>query len=937
MVAIPGGPEPYSSPKGVAGVVDRITKARSKEQSIVFRMTDLESGAVAQARKTLYGNIMKLVNYKRLRMFVHGDGRTLPANPEDKISPIQLYIKFGADVNNYYEYGQEIYAGWAALNEVDIDLDALTRTKFSDEKKVDVPERPGGYYKVQGNPSLNTIRYFRVGVKNNGVFSWTGEIWLDEMRVSGVRQDAGTALRLSTSIKVADLFSINGNWESKDADFHDIKTQFGTGNSRESQNYSGVLNVDKLLPQSLGISLPVDARASFSKNIPKYFPKTDVLTNYSNASISDKLSSLFGLKKLSEELESQVSYSEVFGIGTTIKRRLKSDAWYLYYTLDQLSFDVDYSLKKSRDYQTAFRRSEQWRFSFSYPIPYGKNNFIEPFNIMKDLPVLSELADQKIYYSPSATSLSLNISDQTQESQLRSESKTTRTVNRTSTRKGSMGYRLLPSVNMTLNRTHKADADFVNLSGKQLWKSIFTKLDFGLDTDISQSFKLDYKPKLVKWLTTDYSYSADFRYYFVNLTKNQKRSSNKISRRASFSFSPSQLANMIYTPEGSKPSKSTRKSRPKRSVKKEDPKKDSEDKEKIDDTKKEDSEEDETQFKIPNPLLWIFGFFDSWKKVQTSYSWNENVTNSFVSNIPSWKYQLGFTQDPGVPQDTSFGNILVGPSVTDTRSLRSSMNFDFAKNLQVTFSHEYSISETSNDKTRTGNKSSTFLAWGEDPTEGFDGLAGDIRGFVPDWTVKLTGLENFLFFKEIAKSVTLEHSRTGKYTTSEKLANNELVPSAETFAHSYQPFIGINITWFGDVRSTIRFNEGSTFNFKSAGGATRSENSSFSITGSYATSGGFQIPIPIWPFKGATFKNEINFSLSFDRSVNKTFQKQLNQTSFQENQNNTSWKLRPSATYRFNKRVSGSLYYETGVTENKISGKFSWNEFGITVNIAIRD
>jgi hypothetical protein len=31
------------------------------------------------------------------------------------------------------------------------------------------------------------------------------------------------------------------------------------------------------------------------------------------------------------------------------------------------------------------------------------------------------------------------------------------------------------------------------------------------------------------------------------------------------------------------------------------------------------------------------------------------------------------------------------------------------------------------------------------------------------------------------------------------------------------------------------------------------------------------------------------------------------------------------------------MFYEMGATQNKISGEYSWNEFGITVNIAIRD
>jgi hypothetical protein len=935
-VAIPGGPEPYRSPPGVSGVRDRITKALSKEQSMVLCIRDLEPGAMVQARKTLYGKVMKLVNYKRLRMFVHGDSYELPGHPDERKSPLNFFIRFGSDVNNYYEYGHELFGGWSTLNEVDIDLDDLSRTKFSENRKVSVPGKPGGYYKVTGNPSLNMIRYFRVGVKNIDTIPYTGEVWLDELRVSGARKESGSALRLSTAVRIADMISFNGSWESKDADFHDIKTQFGSGNSIESQNYSGVLNVDKLFPASLELSVPVDARASFSKNIPKYFPKTDILTNYRNDTFTEKVQSLFGMKFLHPDLERQVSYSEVYGIGTTIKRRAKSKAWLFYITIDQISIDFDYSLKNSRDYQTAFRRSEQWRYAFTYSIPFAKTNFIEPFRILAKFPILSELSDQKIYYTPSATSFSMNLIDQNQANRLRSENKVTRTVNRSSTRKVSIGYRFLPSINFSLSRTHKADADYVGLSGREMWESIFTKFDFGKDTDINQSFKLDYKPKIFKWLSTDFSYSTNFRYYFVNLAKDQKQSANNISRRASASFNPSDLVNWIYTPEKkAEPKKSTNRTRPKKPAREEDPQKEEEDKE---EEKKDEKKDSKTpQIKIPNPLLLLHGLFDAWKKVQTSYTWNQNVTNAYISDIPSLKYQFGLTMDPGVPLDTSFSKILVGPSVTDSRALRSSMNFDFSRNIRVTFSHEYSLSETHNDKTRSGNESSTFLAWGEDPTKDFEGLEGDVRRFIPDWTIKISGLEEFLFFKGLAKSVSIEHSRSGKYSNTKQLANNELVPSSESFTHNYQPLIGISITWLGDVRSSIRLTQGATFNFKSAGGATRSENSSFSITASYATSGGFQIPIPIWPFKGATFKNEINFSLSYDRSVSKTFQRQVTQDTFQENQNNTSWKLRPSASYRFNQRVSGSLFYETGVTVNKISGEFSWNEFGITVNIAIRD
>jgi hypothetical protein len=941
-------PDRYKSPPGVAGIRDRITRTVSKEQSMVFRVVDLKPGEIAQAEKTLFGDVMSLVNYKRLRMFVWGD-ETLRSLPTDSAHglKIEVFVKFGSDQKNYYEYGQEIFSennrNWNELNEFDIDLDDLSRTKNLREIGATeivrlLPGNTSAYYKVQGNPSLTTIRYFRIGIRNAGTVTFLGEreIWFDEMRVSDVRRESGTALRLSTSLRLADLLTFNGNWESKDADFHDIKTQFGSGSTSESQNYSGVLNFHKFLPDDWDLSIPIDARASFTRSIPKYFPRTDILTNYSNNTVEKKIKSLFGLRQLDPELDEQITYSEVFGIGTTIKKRSRSKAWYLYYTVDQISLDVDYSSRFSRNYQTQFSESEQWRGSISYAIPFEKNNFFEPFDFLADTPVLNMIADQKLYYSPNSTNMSLNISDTHQKDKLRgSENPVTRKVNTVSTRQITIGYRLLPSVNLSYGRIHKSDADFEGKNGKDLLKSIITKLDFGKDTDISQNFKMDYKPRLIDWLNTDYSYSVNFRYYFTNLSKFQKQSSSKINRRINLSFSPRELANMIYSPEGEK-STSSRGQRPRPGQQEKEEEKD----EPKDEDKEEEEQDSKSKTKFPNPLIWIYEFFNAWKQIQTSYNWDQSVNHSYVLDIPGWRYQFGLTNDTGVGQDTTLTNgFIIGPSITDSRSLRTSLNFDIIKNVRTTFSHDYNITETRNDNNKSGNESITFLALGDNPKDKFKGVWGDMRSLIPDWSVKITGVEKFLFFQEFAKTMSVDHSRSGKYSTTKRwdLDQGKLIPSSETFSHNYQPLIGVSISWLAGVSSTIRLNQSSSFNFTSGGGATKSENSSFSISASYSTKGGFQIPIPIWPFKGATFKNEINFTLSFDKSSSKTFQKQYNQTSFQETQQNSTWKLRPSATYRFNTRVSGSMFYEMGVTENKVTGEYSWNEFGITVNIAIRD
>jgi len=947
--------EPYISPPGVSGVRDRITEAISKEQSMVYSIKELPPDNIAEAKKTLYGNVLSLVNYKKLKMFVHGETRTssrLPDNPSVDTSQIQVYVKFGADDKNYYEYGQDIYAKWYSGNEFNIVLDDLARTKFDGIevdtagtiRKIDLPGNLGRYYKTKGNPSLNTIRYFVIGVKNKDDFAWNGEIWFDELRVSGVRQESGTALRLRTALKVADLLTFNGEWESKDADFHDVKTQFGSGNTKESQSYSGKLNVDKFLPENWDMSIQVDGSARFNKQIPKYEPRTDILTNYKNNTFSDKIKSLFGLKTLDPELEKLVTYQKNYGFGTTIKRRRKSDVWYLKYTIDQLNYDFDYAFSFNRNYEIEYNKTKKIKHSLNYSIPFDKDNYFQPFSFFANTPILNELAEQKLYYTPSSANFSLSINDMTSEQKRRNEEKITENEQVNSARNMKIGYRLLPSFDMNFNRQYKSSGDYKGLSGNELIESIITKFDFGKDTDINQSFGFNYKPKIISWITTDYSFNSTFRYFYANLDKNQKNSSNTTAKKLTFSFSPSQVANMIYTPDGSSTTKGTKtkrgrgRRRPKKDEPKDEDKPDGGNEEKP--PKKEEGEEksEAPSIKIPNPLILIHTFFNAWKNIQMSYNWDQNVANSFVTDMPKWDYQFGFTQNTGVEQDTNFtGGTFQRPGTTDKKSLRTSLSFDIISNVKTTFKHEWTNSETKTIQSRSGNESISFLAWGDNPIKDFKGLSSDFRRLIPDWSIKISGVEKFLFFSEFAKTMSVEHSRNGKYAENKKLVGNNLVPASQNFTHNYQPLVGLNISWIWGMSSNIRITESTTYNFTTGGGATKSENSSFTISGSYATSGGFSIPIPIWPFKGQTFKNEMNITLTYDQSKSITYQKKADQEKFIENQKNSSWKLRPSATYKFNKRVSGSLFYEMGATENKISGKYSYNEFGITVNIAIRD
>jgi hypothetical protein len=946
----------YTPPPGVKGVRDRITKAVSKEQSLVLKMEEpILPNEMALARKPLYGDVMQMVHYKKLRMFVHGDRKdfVLPNNPHPEKSELYLLLRFGSDANNYYEYVQEVYNGWES-NMVEIDLDELSRTRYEaertfkdEENKVliyerSVPDKAGALYRAVGKPSLNTIRDFYVGVYTNYKDGFKGEILLDEMRLSDVRRESGTALRLKTSVKVADILNVNADWESKDADFHDIKTQFGEGNSSESQNYVANLKVHKFLPTWLNLAVPVDARASFSRSIPKYFPQSDVLTHYRNNTMENKFKSLFGMREVPAEIADTMSVSELYGMGTTLRTLSRSKAWYLYYTIDQLMLDFDYSIKNSRNYNTELSRSEQYRNTMTFNIPFGSNNYIEPLRFLKGVPLLKKIQDQKLYYTPQNASADINLSEVKTVSKLKRDSVATVDTNIVSSRSVKSTYKLIPSINLSYSRSHKANAGVYGMTRRELYNSIFSKGDFGLDTDMTQSAQVTFKPNLASWFTPDFTYSTNFNLTYANidLANLQKHASSRISKQIGLGFSPSKLTSLIYQPKKKTTAQTSRSgTRPRQPVKK--PADD--DQENKEDGKQEEEGADKSgakkrpQLKIPNPLMLVYNVFNSWQQIRTRLTLSNNYNNPYVAEVPDWRYQFGLTGNPGVEKGGMPDNYISYDTQGITTGLSTSTDYKLFDYILMSFKHDYNSTLTDKGINKSGSETITYFMMGGEPPTDSSSVIGSGRSLIPDWTVQIKGLEKIEFFKQFAKSISVSHGRSGKYSATTKLEEEEMVPVRQTFTIAFSPFIQISVDWIWDFSTSFRMNKGVTYDYTTNAGAKRTENNTMTITGSYSTSAGFRIPIPIWPFKGKTFKNEIDFSLTYESSNNADFQRQADQDEFQERMRTKSWELKPAANYRFNRRVTGGLFYKLGANENKISGKFSYNEFGISVNIAIRD
>ena len=117
-----------------------------------------------------------------------------------------------------------------------------------------------------GNPNINEIRFFAAGIVNKDTAdAIDGQIWLDELRVTEVRKDVGTAGRVSIVGNMADFINYNFTMQSQDPYFRGLSSatrggssnNLGSGRQQTTLNTGLTINLQKLLPRSWEASLPV--------------------------------------------------------------------------------------------------------------------------------------------------------------------------------------------------------------------------------------------------------------------------------------------------------------------------------------------------------------------------------------------------------------------------------------------------------------------------------------------------------------------------------------------------------------------------------------------------------------------------------------------------------------------------------------------------------
>jgi cell surface protein SprA len=427
------GKEPvnYVLPPGFDRVVDPQNPQlrQLNEQSMVLRVQELEDGDARAAYKTVNLDIRQ---YRRLRMEVHGEA--LIGQPLSD-GELTAFIRIGSDYKgNFYEYEIPIkltppgrYSNdndaqrsvvWPEENAFNIDLTIFQEAKQARNTMMqeegsslslsDVFVYPvdGHRISVSGNPNLSNVRVIMVGIRNpiktRGVgpddgLPKSGEIWVNELRLSDFIEDGGWAANAHLQARLADLGSIDFVGQTSTPGWGSIDKKVNERSREEVLRYDASSNIElgRFFPEKAGVRLPVYLGYSESRIKPQYnpldpdIPLEEAIKNAPSAEAKDSI------RSIAEDLSKRKTLT-ISNAGITARGE-KPQPW----DLANLSVNYTYSEIFRSNIKTEIDLEKLYRGGISYNYDTSPKNY-SPFSTMKlfNAPVFRIIKDINFYLFP---------------------------------------------------------------------------------------------------------------------------------------------------------------------------------------------------------------------------------------------------------------------------------------------------------------------------------------------------------------------------------------------------------------------------------------------------------------------------------------------------------------------------------------------------------
>ena len=434
-------PVNYILPPGVRREVDPgQAQIKQNEQSMVMRVTNL---APSDARGVYKTTAYDMRQYKRLQMFVHAE--KLNEDLTDlKDYELSCFIRIGSDmINNYYEYEiplkltpAGIYSSskltdkqtvWYPENMFDFSFDTLIKAKlkrnvekgnsssvsniipyivFDGNKKIT----------VVGNPSVSDVQNIMIGIRNVGRDIKSGEVWLNELRMSEFEEEGGWAAMGNMALGLSDIGNVKVSGRVETAGYGSLESTVMNRrlDNLYQMNFSTAMELGRFLPEAIKFQIPAYYAYTNQTITPKYNPlDQDVL-------MSDALDAMTNpiqrdsLKQMSDAVETSRSFN-VTGAKINIKSKTPQ-----FYDPSNVAFNYAYTERNQHSAEVEKNLETTERAGVNYAFNFGAKPW-EPFAKVKtlDKPLFKIIKDFNLNYMPNSIAYTTDMSRQFSQIKLR--------------------------------------------------------------------------------------------------------------------------------------------------------------------------------------------------------------------------------------------------------------------------------------------------------------------------------------------------------------------------------------------------------------------------------------------------------------------------------------------------------------------------------------
>ncbi len=445
-------PVNYVLPPGISRVIDPTnTQMRQlNEQAMVLKVIDLEDGDA----KAVFKNVgMDVRQYRKLQMEVHAEG----LNGENlKDNELCMFIRLGTDAKqNYYEYeiplkltpagyyedvDEDKIIVWPTENRLNIDFEILQRVKQernNDMRKANSNVTLATVYSILdgknrvsviGNPNLSNIRTIMIGVRNpsqstnrteDDGSSKSGEIWVNELRLTDFKEDGGWAATGRTTFKLADFSTITVSGMTSKPGFGSIEKKVNERSKEDVYQYdiSSTFELGKFFPQKYGVKIPMYIGYSESFSNPQYNPldpDIPLSTTLNNPEISNKEKD--SIIRICQDYVRRKSIN--FTNMNIAGKPSKAGEPPKFYSISNWTATYSFNEVYTRNINTEFNRTRQHLGMIHYNFNNRPNN-VMPFKKVNFPKALQIIKDFNVYYAPTQVSVGTQLTKFYNETKMR--------------------------------------------------------------------------------------------------------------------------------------------------------------------------------------------------------------------------------------------------------------------------------------------------------------------------------------------------------------------------------------------------------------------------------------------------------------------------------------------------------------------------------------